>query len=130
MQNTQDMHQGKKVPIDSSNSHSLGHTVNNKLRIYLDSRDLNEALERGPYYTCSIEENIGKFHGMKKFTIANFNKGYWMVVLHPESRKLTTMALDTGRFQRTRLPIGSIVAQDIFQRKLDTIFLDIPESQE
>ena len=36
------------------------------------------------------------------------------------------MALDIGRFQWTRLPMGSIVAQDMFQRKLDAIFLDIP----
>ena len=44
-----------------------------------------------PYYIHSIEEVIGKFHGMTKFTIADFNKGYWMVVLDPESRKYTTM---------------------------------------
>ena len=49
-----------------------------------------------------------------------------MVELHPESRKLTTMALDIGRFQWTRLPMGSVVAQDIFQWKLDAIFLNIP----
>ena len=36
------------------------------------------------------------------------------------------MALDIGRFQWTRLPKGSIVAQDVFQRKLDAIFLDVP----
>ena len=36
------------------------------------------------------------------------------------------MALDIGRFQWTRLPMGSIVAQDVFQRKLDAIFLDVP----
>ena len=46
------------------------------------------------YYTCSIEEIIGKFHGMT----ADFNKGYWMVELDPELRKYTTMALDIGRF--------------------------------
>ena len=81
----------KKLPIDSSNSHSPGHTVQKKLRICLDPRDLNKALEREPYYTCSIEEIIGKFHGMTKFTIADFNKGYWMVELDSESRKYTTM---------------------------------------
>ena len=74
----------------------------------------------------SIEEIIGKFHGMTRFTIADFNKGYWMVELDPESRKFTTMALDIGRFQWTRFPMGSIVAQDVFQRKLDAIFLSIP----
>ena len=81
---------------------------------------------REPYYTHSIEEIIGKFHGMTKFTIADFNKRYWMVELDPELRKYTTMALDIGRFQWTRLPMGSIVAQDMFQRKLDAIFLSVP----
>ena len=116
----------KKIPIDSNNSHSPGHSMNKKLRICLDPRDLNEALEREPYYTHSIEEIMGKFHGMTRFTIADFNKGYWMVELDPESRKYTMMALDIGRFQWTQLPMGSIVAQDIFQRKLDAIFLSIP----
>ena len=36
------------------------------------------------------------------------------------------MALDIGRFQWSQFPIGSIIAQDVFQRKLDSIFLDIP----
>ena len=88
----------KKIPTDSSNS-SQGHSMNKKLRICLDPRDLNEALERLPYYTQSIEEIMAKFHGMTRFTIADFNEGYWMVELDPESRKYTTMALDIGRFQ-------------------------------
>ena len=90
----------KKVPLDS-NTHSPGHSAQKKLRICLDPRDLNEALEREPYYTWTIEEILGKFHGMTQFTIADFNKGYWMVELHPDLRKLTTMALDIGRFQWT-----------------------------
>ena len=91
----------KKIPIDSNNSHSPGHSMNKKLRICLDPRDLNEALEREPYYTHSIEEIMGRFHGMTRFTITDFNKGYWMVELDPESRKYTMMALDIGRFQWT-----------------------------
>ena len=49
-----------------------------------------------------------------------------MVELHPESRKLTTMALDIGCFQCTRLPMGFIIVQDVFQRKLDANFLIVP----
>ena len=60
---------------------------------------------------------------MTVFTIVDFKKGYWMVVLHPDSRKLTCMALPFGRFQWTRLPMGTVVAQDIFQSKLDAIFV-------
>ena len=36
------------------------------------------------------------------------------------------MALDIEKFQWTRLPMGSIIAQDVFQRKLDLIFLSVP----
>ena len=88
--------------------------------------DLNEALEREPYHTRSIEEILGKFHGMTRFTIANFNKGFWIVKLHPDSRKLMTRVLNIGRFQWTRLRMGSIMAQDVFQQKLDVIFLSMP----
>ena len=102
----------KKVPADSNTEN---HSTQKKLRICLDPKDLNEALEREPYYTRSIKEILGKFHGMTQFMIANLNKGFWIVELHPESRKLMTMALDIGRFQWTRLPMGSIVAQDVFQ---------------
>ena len=36
------------------------------------------------------------------------------------------MALDIGRFQWTGLPMDSIIAQDVFQRKIDAIFLSVP----
>ena len=83
-------------------------------------------MERELFYTRSIKEILGKFHRMTQFTIANFNKGYWMVELHPKSSKLMTMALDIGRFQWTRLLMGFIIAQDVFQQQIDTIFLSTP----
>ena len=66
---------------------------------------MNEVLEREPYHICSVDEIPAKLQGMAVFTIVDFKKGYWMVVLHPDSRKLT------------------VVAQDIFQSKLDSIFI-------
>ena len=65
-------------------------------------------------------EITAKLQGM---TIVDFKKGYWMVVLHPDSRELTCMVLSFGRFQWTRLHMGTVVAQDIFQSKLDAIFI-------
>ena len=111
------------VEKDSGNHHSPNHTIQRKLRICLDPRDLNEALKTEPYYTCSVAGITVKLQGMTVFTIVDFKKGYWMLVLHPDSRKLTCMALPFGRFQRTRLPMGTVVAQDIFQSKLDSIFI-------
>ena len=57
------------------------------------------ALEREPYHTHSVDEITAKLQGMTVFTIVDFKKGYWMVVLHPDSGKLTCMALPFGRFQ-------------------------------
>ena len=89
------------VEKDTGNHHSPYHTVKKKLRICLDPSDLNEALEREPYHTRSVDEITAKLQGMTVFTIVDFKKGYWMVVLHPDSRKLTCMALPFGRFQWT-----------------------------
>ena len=111
------------VEKDTGNHHFANHTTKRKLRICLDSRDLNEALERELYHTHSVDETTAKLQGMTVFTIVDFKKGYWMVLLHPESRKLTCMVLPFGRFLWTRLPMGTVVAQDIFQYKLDSIFI-------
>ena len=75
----------KKVPADSNTE---DHSSQKKLQICLDSRDLNEALEREPYYNRSIKKILGKFHGMTQFIIADFNKGFWMVGLHPRVQKI------------------------------------------
>ena len=111
------------VEKDTGNHHSPNHTIKKKLRICLDPRDLNEALEREPYHAHSVDEITAKLQGMTVFTIVYFKKDYWMVVLHPDSRKLTCMVLPFGRFQWTQLPVGTVVAQDIFQSKLDSIFI-------
>ena len=81
------------VEKDTGNHHSPNHTVKKKLKICLDPRDLNEALEREPYHTRSVDEIMAKLQGMTVSTIVDFKKGYWIIVLHPDSRKLTCMVL-------------------------------------
>ena len=61
---------------DPGNHHAANHTIKKKLRICLDPWDLNEALEREPYHTCSVDESTAKLHGMTVFTIVDFKKGY------------------------------------------------------
>ena len=112
--------------IDSSNAHSPNHVIKKSIHLCIDPKDLNEALEREPYYSRTIDELISMFAGAKVFTIVDMDKGYWQVVLHPESRKLTCMAFDIGRYQFKRLPMGSKVASDIFQRMLDSVYIGLP----
>ena len=89
------------VEKDTGNHHSLNHTMKKKLKICLDPRDLNKALEREPYHTRSVDEITAKLQGMTVSTSVDFKKGYWMVVLYPDSRKFTCMMLPFGRFQWT-----------------------------
>ena len=62
-------------------------------RIWLDLRELNEALVKEPYYTWSLDELATKFHGIQYFNIANMKKGFWQVELHPDSQMYTAMSL-------------------------------------
>ena len=71
--------------IDSSNAHSPNHVIKKSICLCIDPKDLNEALEREPYYSRTIDELISMFAGAKVFTIVDMDKGYWQVVLHPES---------------------------------------------
>ena len=62
------------VEKDTDNHHSPNHTIKKKLRICLDPRDLNEALVREPYHTCSVDEITAKLQGMTVFTIVDLRK--------------------------------------------------------
>ena len=52
------------VEKDTGNHHSPNHTIKKKLRICLDPRDLNEALERDSYHTHAVDEITAKLQGM------------------------------------------------------------------
>ena len=73
----------------TSNSHAPNHAMSKKLKISLDPRDLSEVFERKPYYNRSVEEITVKFKEMAVFTMMDLKKGYSMVVLCLDSRKLT-----------------------------------------
>ena len=60
---------------DSSNHHAPNHTIKRKLRICLDPRDLNEALEREPYHTCSVDEITAKCKRYDSFHHSGFQEG-------------------------------------------------------
>ena len=60
------------------------------------------------------------------FTIVDMDKGYWQVELHPGSQKYTCIALDIGSVQWKQLPMGTVVASDIFRKKLESVYIGLP----
>ena len=55
--------------IDSSNAHSPHHSIKKSIRLCIDPKDLNDALEREPYYSRSVDELISMFAGAKVFPL-------------------------------------------------------------
>ena len=97
-----------------------------KVRICLDPTELNKNIQREPYYTRTLDEIMPLLHGKKYFSVVDTKKGYWHVDLDEESSYLCTFNTPLGRYRFKRLPFGVKVSQDIFQRKLDEVYKDIP----
>ena len=97
-----------------------------KARLCLDPKDLNKNIRREHYYTRTIDELLPLLHGKKFFSVVDTKKGYWHVELDHESSRLCTFNTPFGRYWFKRLPFGIVLSQDIFQRKLDEVYRDIP----
>lgn len=97
-----------------------------KVRLCLDPKDLNKNIQREHYYTRTLDEIMPLLHGKKYFSVVDTKKGYWHVDLDEESSYLCTFNTPFGRYRFKRLPFGVKVSQDIFQRKLNEVYKDIP----
>ena len=97
-----------------------------KVRLCLDPKDLNKNIRREHHYSRTIDEILPLLHGKRYFSVVDTAKGYWHVELDQESSLLCTFNTPFGQYRFKRLPIGIVVSQDIFQRKLDDIYKNIP----
>ena len=97
-----------------------------KVRLCLDPKDLNKNIRLEHYYSRTIDEILPSLHNKNYFSVVDTTKGYWHVELDHESSLLCTFNTLVGRYRFKRLPFGIVVSQDIFQRKLDDIYKNIP----
>lgn len=90
-----------------------------RLRICIDPRELNKALIRERYTMPILEESLHELGNSQIFTKVDLSSGYWHVQLDHQSSMLTTFQTScSGRFRFLRLPFGTSVSAEIFQRKL------------
>ena len=100
--------------------------LNGSLRLCLDPKDLNKAIKRPHHRTPTIDEILPKLNGAQYFSIVDARSGYWNIKLDHQSSLYTTFNSPHGRYRFLRLPFGLICAQDIFQKKVDEAFGDLP----
>ena len=96
-----------------------------KLQICLDPTNLNKAIIHDPYCFQTPEDIVHKLAGATVITVLDCSKGYWHQPLDDESSYLTTFNTEIGQFRFTVMPFGATVASDVFQWKLDSIFLNL-----
>ncbi|XP_046858591.1 uncharacterized protein K02A2.6-like [Xenia sp. Carnegie-2017] len=94
----------------------------NKLRIYIDPRHLNEAIQRERYPLLTIEEVVSRLPGAKIFSVFDAASGFWQIPLDEDSSYLTTFNTPFGRYKFNRLPFGISSAPEVFQKAMHQLF--------
>ena len=89
-----------------------------KIRICLDPKDLNKAIQRENYLLPTIEDIATRLHGAKVFTKLDVRSGFWHIALDEKSSYLTTFHTPFGRYRWNRVPFGISSAPEVFQRKM------------
>lgn len=92
---------------------------NGNVRICVDLKRLNQAVEREKYVLPTMEEIMPRLSGAKFFTSLDAACGFYQIPLHKESSLLTTFITPFGRYAFRRLPFGITSAPEIFQRKMN-----------
>ena len=86
---------------------------NGAVRICLDPRDLNKAINRKHYKMITLEEVTSQLSGAQYFTVLDATSGYWAMPLSKESSILTTFQIPYGRYRYLRIPFGICSAQEV-----------------
>ena len=91
------------------------------LRLCLDPKDLNKAIERNQWYSRTIDDILPKLANSKYKTLKDATSGYWHVLLDLASSLMTTFNTPWGKFRWLHLPFGLKIASDVFQERLDRV---------
>ena len=88
------------------------------LRVCIDPKELNKALLHERYTLPILEVTLHELSTSTVFTKADLAHGFWHVILDEPSSILTTFQTCFGRYRWLRLPFGTSVSLEIFQKRL------------
>ena len=95
------------------------------VRLCIDSRAINTAIERERHPMPTVEDLIIDLNGAQVFSKIDLNKGYHQLELAEESRYITTFVTHQGLFRYKRLCFGINSASEIFQRAISDMLTGI-----
>ena len=96
------------------------------LRLCLDPKDLNKAIERNQWYARTLDDILPELTQSKYFTIKDATSGFWHVPLDLRSSLLTTFNMPWDKYRWLRMPFSLQVSGDVFQARLDKVLRLVP----
>ena len=97
-----------------------------KIRICLDPKNLNRAVQRPKFQMPTLEELLPELSKARIFSSFDAKDGFYQVSLVDESSKLTTFWTPFGRYRYLRWPFGISLAPEVFESKLQECLADLP----
>ena len=97
----------------------------NKIRICLDPKDLNKAVQRPKFQMPTLEELLPELSKARIFSSFDAKDGFYQVSLDEESSKLTTFWTPLGRYRYLRMPFGISLAPEVFESTLQECLADL-----
>ena len=97
-----------------------------QVRLCIDMRQANKAIERMRYPLPSFEDLIHDLNGSKLFCKLDMNKAFLQFELDEDSRYITTFASHEGLHRFKRLNFGTTSASEELQMKIEQILHGIP----
>jgi hypothetical protein len=102
---------------------------NGDIRLCVDMRQANEAVERERFPIPTVEETLLEMNGSKVFSKLDLNMGFHQLELEEESRSITTFATHIGLYRYKRLMFGITSAPEIYQFTIQQLLHDCPGSK-
>ncbi|UYV61734.1 K02A2.6-like [Cordylochernes scorpioides] len=102
---------------------------NGELRLCGDFKNtLNNCIEDEKYPLPTIETMLGNLGGNKNFTKLDLSSAYHQIEMDEASKNLLVVSTHRGLYRYNRLPFGISPASAIFQRCMDSLFHDVPNT--
>ncbi|KAK7099126.1 hypothetical protein V1264_003313 [Littorina saxatilis] len=97
---------------------------NGEIRLCVDMRRANEAVERQRYPMPTVEETLIEMNGSTVFTKLDLKWGFHQLELDEESRGITTFASHNGLYRYRRLNFGICSAPELYQFTIQQVLQD------
>jgi len=98
------------------------------LRMTLDARNINKAIESSNLPIPKAEDIKAKLAGAKIFSKMDFKSAYWQIELHPDSRYVTVFRSNDKLYRYKRLLMGVAPAQGELNTALKPLFAHIDDA--